>query len=320
MISTAESVFLVTAGYDHTIRFWETLTGSCYRIAQHNESQVNKLVISPDKKYVVAAGNPQVRFYDLETSKTMPEKNYEGHTSSVTAVGFQCDNQWMYTASEDGTIKIWDMRAQGCQRDYKLNSMVETATLHPNQVEIISGEQSGRISIWDLRANDLVEQLIPENDAAMRSVSLSANGKTLCATTNTGKVYIWGSKSSTIGKNLKPVSSAPHHGSSQIVQSKFSPDMTMLATCAADKTCKLWNTHDWSLKMSLNEHTNWVWDCSFSADSEYLVTASSDKTCRLWDLNKGDTIRVFAGHQKAVTCLALHDESLINAALTAQLE
>ncbi len=46
----------------------------------------------------------------------------------------------------------------------------------------------------------------------------------------------------------------------------------MLATCAADKTCKLWNTYDWSLNLSLSEHTGWVWDCSFSADSEYLVT------------------------------------------------
>lgn len=36
--------------------------------------------------------------------------SYDGHTSNVTAVGFQKDGKWMYTGSEDGTIKIWDLR------------------------------------------------------------------------------------------------------------------------------------------------------------------------------------------------------------------
>ncbi len=36
--------------------------------------------------------------------------NYESHTNNVTAVGFQCDGKWMYSGSEDGTVKIWDVR------------------------------------------------------------------------------------------------------------------------------------------------------------------------------------------------------------------
>lgn len=35
---------------------------------------------------------------------------YESHSSNVMAVGFQCDGNWMYSGSEDGTIKIWDLR------------------------------------------------------------------------------------------------------------------------------------------------------------------------------------------------------------------
>ena len=31
--------------------------------------------------------------------------------------------------------------------------MVNCAVLHPNQVEIIFGDQSGRIRIWDLQTN-----------------------------------------------------------------------------------------------------------------------------------------------------------------------
>lgn len=35
--STA-SVLIVTASYDHTIRFWEVLEGTCLATLQHNES------------------------------------------------------------------------------------------------------------------------------------------------------------------------------------------------------------------------------------------------------------------------------------------
>lgn len=32
------SVFIVTAGYDHTIRFWEAPSGRCYRTLQYPDS------------------------------------------------------------------------------------------------------------------------------------------------------------------------------------------------------------------------------------------------------------------------------------------
>jgi hypothetical protein len=55
-------------------------------------------------------------------------------------VGFQKDSKWMYSGSEDGTVKIWDLRAPGCQREYASRGAVNTVVLHPNQGELISGE------------------------------------------------------------------------------------------------------------------------------------------------------------------------------------
>lgn len=133
-------VFIVTAGYDHTIRFWEAPSGRCYRTLQYPDSvcaharappraqswgsrraarrpaahnpvqQVNQLAISPDKRFIAAAGNPHVRLFDANSTNPNPVTSWEGHTSSVTAVGFQKDGKWIYTGSEDGTVKIWDMR------------------------------------------------------------------------------------------------------------------------------------------------------------------------------------------------------------------
>lgn len=45
-------------------------------------------------------------------------RSFDSHTNNVMAVGFQCDGKWMYSGSEDGTVKIWDMRYK---KDHKRN-------------------------------------------------------------------------------------------------------------------------------------------------------------------------------------------------------
>ncbi len=106
-MSSERSVVLCTGGFDHTIRFWEAPTGLCHRTLQYTDSQVNRLEITPDKSYLAVAGNPAVRLYDVASANANPISSFDGHTGNVTAVGFQKDRKWMFTGSEDGSIKIW---------------------------------------------------------------------------------------------------------------------------------------------------------------------------------------------------------------------
>ncbi len=57
LVQHITDVVLATAGYDHTIRFWEALSGACIRTIQNPDS-VNQLAISPDKRILAAAGIP----------------------------------------------------------------------------------------------------------------------------------------------------------------------------------------------------------------------------------------------------------------------
>lgn len=341
----ALSVILVTAGYDHTIRFWEAWSGVCSHTIQHPDSQVNRLAISPDKKLLAAAGHNNVRLYDCHPDGSMlasaasqgadanrrgsrvnPVTTFDGHTGNVTSIAWHCDAKWLVSGSEDGTLKIWDTRTSRAQRVYEHHGMVNDVIIHPNQGELVSCDQSGSVKVWDLGENGCSHELVPEEEVPIRSVSIASDGSCLVAANNKGRVYVWRIQGGSYGPDgnpvpddsgrneltdLLPVTKFQAHDT-YITRCALSPDARYLATCSADTTVKIWSTTDFrfDLDKTLVGHQRWVWDVAFSADSAYLVTASSDHVARLWELASGETMRQYNGHHRATICVALNDSSL----------
>jgi G protein beta subunit-like protein len=68
---------------------------------------------------------------------------------------------------------------------------VNTVVLHPNQTELISGDQNGNIRVWDLNANSCSCELVPEVDTAIRSLTVMYDGSLVVAANNQGTCYVW---------------------------------------------------------------------------------------------------------------------------------
>ncbi|XP_039205660.1 target of rapamycin complex subunit LST8 isoform X2 [Crotalus tigris] len=315
----SDPVILATAGYDHTVRFWQAHSGICTRTVQHQDS-VNALEITPDRTMVAAAGYQHIRMYDLNSNNPNPVINYDGVSKNITSVGFHEDGRWMYTGGEDCMARIWDLRSRNlqCQRIFQVNAPINCVCLHPNQAELIVGDQSGAIHIWDLKT-DHNEQLIPEPEVSVNAVHIDPDASYMAAVNSSGNCYVW-NLTGGIGDEvtqLIPKTKIPAHNR-YALQCKFSPDSTLLATCSADQTCKIWRTSNFSLMTELSIKSNnpgetsrgWMWDCAFSGDSQYIVTASSDNLARLWCVETGEIKREYSGHQKAVVCLAFNDSVL----------
>jgi G protein beta subunit-like protein len=296
-------VLLVTGGYDYAIRFWDASSGMCYKSLSHPEKQVNTLAISPDKTFLLAGSNPTLKLYDVNAKGNDALVTYDGHTGNVTSVGFQRDGRWMYSCSEDGSVRIWDPRASGSQRDYDARAAVNSVALHPNQGELIAGDHSGTVRVWDLAANKCSAELSPEGDAPISSVSVAPDASVAVAANFNGNVYAWAPRS---GEGYTPLRRIAAHRA-YVLSARLSPDARYLATTSSDRTVRLWATQDWSLLSTFTGHTRWVWDAAWSADSSYLVTASSDCSARLWEVGTGDTVRSYTSHHKAVTAVALND-------------
>jgi len=314
------SVVLATAGMDHKIRFWQAPSGICSRTLRYPDSQVNCLEISPDKRYLAAGGNPHIRIFEIDTTNDSCIVTCEGHTGSVTQVGFPAHGKWMYSSSEDGTVKIYDLRSRPQHPQMSFDCGAATGTrvtsvcLCPNQMNLVSGDSNGCVKVFDLATSKCINSVVPDKPEKQRfkspiqNVDVSSDGSTLVATSSRGTVYVWDPSNAS---NFKPlVKFQAHSKLSYLLKARISPDCQTLVTTSSDTTVKLWNTKTWKCTDELRSHTKWVWDAVFSDDSLYLVTASSDFSARLWDLKKGTVVRRYESEsQMAVTCVALNDSS-----------
>ena len=108
---------------------------------------MNCLATSADKGLLLGGGNPLINLFDLKSWSDSPVFSYEGHTSNVTALGFQRDGKWLYSVRRTGILKVWDIRSPTCLYGYDCGAAINTAVLCPNLMEIVTGDQTGCVKV-----------------------------------------------------------------------------------------------------------------------------------------------------------------------------
>ncbi len=84
----------------------------------------------------------------------------------------------------------------------------------------------------------------------------------------------------------------------------FSPDGSMLASCADDGTVKLWRVPDLQFIRSFVAKAGWVKAVAFSPDGQMLLSGHSDNAVRLWRVSDGALMRTLIGHTGTVNAVA----------------
>jgi G protein beta subunit-like protein len=75
-------LILATAGYDHTIKFWDVTSGLPTASINYAESHINRLAITNDRKYLGVAAYNMVKVYEISLNSNQPpssEVSFEGH-------------------------------------------------------------------------------------------------------------------------------------------------------------------------------------------------------------------------------------------------
>ncbi|KAJ1978720.1 TOR complex subunit lst8 [Dimargaris xerosporica] len=307
----ANAVVLVTGGFDHCIKFWDAQHGTCIRTIPFADSHINKLCISPDKRFVVAAGSQAVKIFEVAGLSQNPCLLLENHKPGVNVmtVEFQRDMKWIVTACEDGAVRIFDFpKTNHVRRSLDNKCSVNDLKIHPEQDMLITADQKGSLKLWNLRDNSVECELIPEEEVPLRSVAVARDCSMLVVTNNKGRCFVYRWPDPRTRGHLELVTQFDAHNK-YAIKCCLSRNFQYLATTSADTTAKVWriNGSRFELAHVLMDHKGWVWDCAFSDDSEYLVTVCSDFKLRVWKVSSGELTRTIEGHTKALMTVALND-------------
>lgn len=84
----------------------------------------------------------------------------------------------------------------------------------------------------------------------------------------------------------------------------FSVDGRLLATAGTDRTVRMWDVEQRTLRRVLTGHVSDINCVRFSPRANRLATASEDGTIGIWNVDTGDQVLSLRGHTDMVNCLA----------------
>jgi WD40 repeat protein/uncharacterized caspase-like protein len=239
-------------------------------------------------------------------SKIQEYNRLEGHTDPVFKVIYSPDGQKIATASNDGTVKIWNTEGK------LLNTLDNKHAIYAiafsvNGQTLAAGDNDGKIQLWNIADGSLIKTL-KAHQALINSLSFSPDGKILASASDDKTVKIWD-----VNSGLKKLDLTGHL--EEVIGVSFSPDSKTIASASEDNTINIWDAINGRKLKNLTEHKDWVNSVSFSPDGKTLVSSSADKTIKLWDLNQGKKIKNLTGHENSVLAVTFsHDGTKIASA------
>jgi len=81
---------------------------------------------------------------------------------------------------------------------------------------------------------------------------------------------------------------------------------TLLVSCSADKTVRLWSLETWTCLVVYKGHDGPVWNVRWSPFGHYFATCGWDKTVRVWGQDHISYLRMMVGHDSSVNQIAWH--------------
>ena len=271
---------LISGSLDHTIKIWDWQTGECVNtMTCHNDGVIS---VHFDGKWLASGSiDKSVKLFNFETRHTF---SLRGHQDWVNHVRMDLHSRTVFSASDDCTVKLWDMDTKQCLETYVGHlGQVQQLLLMPDDFEPEEegphGESTDAVSESSGRGSTPATMATPAYTQAqdyLRSSTPMSDERTA----------------------FGPVFEDP---------SRPLPPRYML-TAGLDNTIRLWEVSTGRCIRTMFGHLEGIW--GVAGDTLRVVTGAHDSSVKVWEPRSGKCQRTFTGHIGPVTCVGLSDSRL----------
>jgi len=100
---------------DQSIRIFDVATGERIRILARKRCGGERMVYSPDGKTLAAEDGNEIRLWEVATGEEV--RTLKGHGDQVLSLAFSPDGKSLGSASQDATVRIWDLYGGQSRQD-----------------------------------------------------------------------------------------------------------------------------------------------------------------------------------------------------------
>ncbi|HMA33857.1 MAG TPA: effector-associated domain EAD1-containing protein, partial [Chloroflexia bacterium] len=222
----------------------------------------------------------------------------EGHTGRVQAVAVTPDGQRAVSASNDQTLRVWDL-ATGARRATLAGHTggVRAVAVTPDGQRAISASRDQTLRIWDLGMGR-ARPTRAGHTRGVSAVAVTPDGQRAVSASNDHTLRVWD-----LGTGQALHTLAGH--TREVTAVGVTPDGQRAVSVSWDRTLRVWDLGTGQTLHTLAGHTGGVRAVAVTPDGQRAVSASQDGTLRVWDLTSGQALHTLAGHTAAVRAVAV---------------
>jgi WD40 repeat protein len=276
--------------------------------AQFAPQMVGRLLMYLDKpdvaKFVdeiaVAAPRPWLRplhpCFDAPGGALI--RTLAGHSMWVVGVAVTPDGQRAVSASDDSTLKVWDLETGRTLRTLEGHSgIVYGVAVTPDGKRAVSASSDKTLKVWDLETGRALRTLEGHSDS-VDGVAVTPDGKRAVSASSDKTLKVWDLETGALLRTLEGHSGWVHGVA-------VTPDGKRAVSASYDNTLKVWDLETGRALRTLEGHSSAVLGVAVTPDGKRAVSASDDKTLKVWDLETGRALRTLEGHRGPVYGVAV---------------
>jgi hypothetical protein len=235
-------------------------------------ASIASIVKIPNTDQIAAGGyDSLIRNWDVVSGDFI--KYLRGHLLGVVRLSYSPFGQFLTSASDDATVRIWDADGQHLHTLRGPNTRVVDMDVSLNG-QFVAAASNQNVHIWNPETAELLHT-ISQPEGWYTAAAFSPNGQVLVTAYDGRRLETWDT-TTWKRKDLFPVNA-------QVQSLEYNNTGRLLAIAYQDGRIQIRDTYYRLLLADLVGHPK-VTGLSFSPNDDKLVSSSADGSIRIWDL------------------------------------